>query len=312
MSTGLRPRGSGGLWERRVASLVITAASLAIAAAATESEGEDSIRVETKQGAKADAVHSEILRRVKDGFSGAVIVEEDQKIVLKAGYGWANRERRIPFTPRTIAQIGSLTKQFTATAIVDLSVRGKLDLSDPLGKFFPVPPASSAITLEQLLTHTSGLPDACGDDFERLTRDELVGRCLRKLENPPGKKFAYSNLGYSVLGAVVEKVSGEPLELFLSETFLRPLAMTDTGFFFPKAVHDRLAFGYAKNSMAPISDRLEQMDSAFWNLKGNGGMQSTAEDMERWHRALASGPVPSARVRQMLASPHARREDGIP
>ena len=78
------------------------------------------------------------------------------------------------------------SRQDTATAIVDLSVRGKLELSDSLGRFFPVPSASSTITLEQLLTHTSGLPDACGDDFERLTRDELVTQCLKKLEGMPG------------------------------------------------------------------------------------------------------------------------------
>lgn len=262
------------------------------------------------QGAGAK-VHAELLVLVDSGFSGAVLVERHDTLLLEAGYGFANRERRIPFTPSTIAQIGSLTKQFTAAAIVDLVKRGKLRFDDSLASFVPdVPARARAITIGQLLSHRSGLPDSCGDDFERLSRTEVLHRCLgQPLLAPPGEKFAYSNLGFSVLGAVSEQVTGTPLERYLGEHFLSPLRMTRTGYFFPGVSSDSFALGYLDGkSQGNILAHILPLDSSFWNLKGNGGMQSTLEDMYRWYRALKDGPIITEAMRKALFTPHARRD----
>src|SRR5262245_39580373 len=144
---------------------------------------------EVNQGPTAAAIHEELAQRVPSGFGGAIIVEMDGKVVLEEGYGWADRERHVPFTPSTIAQVGSLTKQFTATAVVDLALQGKLKFSDPLSKYLKGVPAKAAgITIHQLLTHTAGLPESCGDDFDRVSREDLTRRCLAVVDlSPPGK-----------------------------------------------------------------------------------------------------------------------------
>jgi CubicO group peptidase (beta-lactamase class C family) len=240
-------------------------------------------------------------------------MEQNGALILKAGYGWANRERQIPFTPSTIAQIGSLTKQFTAAAIVDLAMQGKLRFDDTLAQHLGhVPPRATSITINQLLTHTAGLPSDCGDDFDRVSREELVSRCLANFTPPDTMTFAYSNLGYSLLAAVVETVSGKPLEDYLADRFFKPLKMTRTGYFFEDTLHDSLASGDTSGVVQPpISDRLRALAPAFWNLKGNGGIQASTEDMYTWYHALENGPVVTASMRRTLITPHARRDDEV-
>jgi CubicO group peptidase (beta-lactamase class C family) len=267
--------------------------------------------VEVNRGDAAAAVDRLLRERAANGFGGAIIAEKDGRIVLKAGYGWANRERRIPFRTSTIAQVGSLTKQFTATAALDLWREGRIDLNEPLSKYLRgVPPAAGKITIDQLLAHTSGLPQDCGPDFARLTREELVSKCLA-LAQKPGP-FLYSNLGYGAVGALVETIEGRPLEDVLRDRYLKPLRMNRTGYFFSPALADEMASGYVPSgTQPPISDRLSEMDGAFWNLKGNGGMQASADDMYRWYRALSRPSVIHPTVKKMLMSPHARRDANV-
>lgn len=269
--------------------------------------------VEVNEGPVASAIHAAIAQRMGSGFRGAIIVEMDGTVVLKAGYGWANEERRVGFTPSTIAQVGSLTKQFTATAAVDLARRQKLRFSDPLPKYLEdVPTKAASITVHQLLTHTAGLPESCGADFDRVSRKDLTRRCLAHVALSPPGKFAYSNLGYSLLAAVVERASGEAIEGYLTRRFLKPLQMTRTGYFFSESPDGGMAVGYGDaGAQPPISDRLRSLNPDFWNLKGNGGMQASAEDMYAWHRALSRGPVIDDGMRQALLTPHARRDDGV-
>jgi CubicO group peptidase (beta-lactamase class C family) len=271
------------------------------------------IHTEVNQGPAAAAIHEEIARRVAAGFGGAIIVELDGAVVLKAGYGWADREHQVAFTPSTIAQVGSLTKQFTATAVVDLALQGKLKFSDPLSKYLQDVPAKAAgITIHQLLTHTSGLPDDCGDDFDRVSREDLTRHCLAAMEPSPPGKFAYSNFGYSLLAAVVETVSGKPLDAYLAEHFFSPLYMTRTGYFFSPSLHDSLARGYDNDTLqVPMSDRLQSLRPDFWNLKGNGGMQASVLDMYTWYRALSSTSVIPDTMRKTLFAPYVRRDDGV-
>jgi CubicO group peptidase (beta-lactamase class C family) len=268
------------------------------------------VTIEVKRGVLAQTIDAVFAERAAGGFSGAVIVEDHGVVILKAGYGWANRARRIPFTASTIAQVGSLTKQFTAAAVVDLATQGKLGFDDALARHMArVPPAAADLTIHQLLTHTAGLPPACGGDFDRVTRNDLVSRCLANLTPRPAPAFAYSNLGYSLLGAVVEQVSGRPVEAYLAGRFFKPLGMTRTGYFFGDALQDSLAAGdTGGDPQPPISDRLRGLAPAFWNLKGNGGMQASTEDMYTWYRALSNGPVFTAPMRLALMTPHVQRD----
>ena len=290
-------------------SLTVLAALASLSAA----DGRARVQVEVKRGTLAQTIDRDLSERVAAGFSGATIVEYNGALILKAGYGWANRARRIPFSASTIAQVGSLTKQFTAAAIVDLAFRGKLGLSDTLAEHLArIPPRAASTTIHQLLTHTAGLPSDCGGDFDRVTREALVSRCLANVSPRPAPTFAYSNLGYSLLAAVVESVSGRPLEDYLADRFFKPLGMTRTGYFFSDALHDNLATGdTGGDPQPPISDRLRALAPAFWNLKGNGGMQASAEDMYTWYRALSSGPVVTVAMRRALMTPHVRRDNEV-
>src|SRR5262249_27224274 len=145
--------------------------------------------------------------------------------------------------------IGSITKQFTAAAILKLQMQGKLSVRDPIAKYLPnVPQDKSAITLHHLLTHSAGLESGFGPgDFEAVTRDEIIKRALAsKLRSAPGKQYHYSNAGYSLLGAIVEIVSGGGYEAFLHEHLFKPAGMAQTGYRLPKWSSERLAQGYGR------------------------------------------------------------------
>jgi CubicO group peptidase (beta-lactamase class C family) len=119
-------------------------------------------------------------------------------------------------------------------------------------------------------------------------------------------------VGYSLLAAIVENLSGKTFEQYLDERFFQPLGMARTGYFFSKALHESLAVGYAGSHIhAPISDRLSSITPHYWNLKGNGGMQASAEDMHTWFSALASGPIISDKLREILFKPYVSRADGV-
>lgn len=248
------------------------------------------------------------------GFSGAVIVERAGTIVLKSGYGLADRERGIPFTARTIAQVGSLTKQFTAMAVVDLWNQGRIELTDPVSRYLPeaAPPLASR-TLHQLLTHSAGLPENCGRDFQAVTIAQLLRGCLAAdgAVSEPGS-FSYSNVGYSLLGAVVEAVAGVDLDTHLRRRFFQPLGMERTGYRFPAPSADDFALGYTGTApQRPIHERIATLGDAWWNLKGNGGMQASPEDMHRWSVALRRGPVITDAMRAKALDRHVMRDPGV-
>ncbi|HVT37683.1 MAG TPA: serine hydrolase domain-containing protein [Gemmatimonadaceae bacterium] len=284
-----------------------------VACASAAASAQPPVSVDVSRGVIADSIHAAIVRRLAEGFGGAIIVEKDGIAILKAGYGWANREHRVPFTTSTIAQVGSLTKQFTAAAIVDLALKGKISLSDSLALRIPdVPGASADITIQQLLTHTAGLPDGCATDFSRLSANELITRCLARVHLPAGREFSYSNEGYSVAAALLERVSGQSLEGYQSARFFSPLGMSRSGYFFSEMLHGSLASGYASAGVsAPISERLATLRPDFWNLKGNGGMQASAEDMYRWYGFLRRGRATGDSLALALTTPHARRDSTV-
>jgi CubicO group peptidase (beta-lactamase class C family) len=275
-------------------------------------------------GARADAPKPDAAAAVREiddrmqalagkGFAGVVLVARRGTVLLEKGYGWADQARKVAVTPETGFDIGSVTKPFTAAAILKLEEEGKLRVTDPLGKYFAtVPEDKAAITLHHLLTHTAGLQDVFGDDYALVSRDELVAAVLRsKLIHAPGGKFRYSNAGYSLLGAVVEVASGMPYEKYVAEHLLRPAGMTRTGYLLPRWKKEELATGYRRGKPwgTPL-DHAWADDGPSWNLRANGGMLSTAGDLFRWVSALEGDRVLSRKSRDRMFERHAVMREG--
>lgn len=287
-----------------IVSLVAAAICPALVAASGEKTGHAEI---------VDAVDEVLVDASNDGAGYAIVLEIDGDIVLERGYGCAVRDECEPFEPDTIAQIGSLTKQFTASAVLRLVETGRVDLDAPIGRYLPHLPATTArITPEQLLTHTSALPEYCGADFDAISRPEFVRKCLAApLRFEPGTQTAYSNVGYGALAVIVERVSGQSLEAFLREEILKPAGLSSTGYFVSRD-GDRYARGYVDGKdQGNIRNRIAALDGDWWKLKGNGGMQASAKDMYRWYRALNEAGTLSPELRRWLTTPHSAWKDGV-
>jgi CubicO group peptidase (beta-lactamase class C family) len=267
------------------------------------------------QGDVASRIDAYLTRLTPFGWSGAVLVARDGTIVLHKGYGLANRASRTAWTPDTVGNIGSITKQFTAAAILKLEAMGRLKVTDTMAAHLPGVPADKAgITLHQLLTHTAGFPgDLGGSDDEPIGRDELVARVLAApLARAPGQGFDYSNEGYSLLAAIVERVSGTGYEAFLQERLFTPAGMTRTGYLLPRFDDARLARGYRADGSdwGLVYRRRWREDGPGWYLRGNGGLQSTTGDLYKWHLALESDAVLPAAQRAAFAAPHVQTPGG--
>ena len=155
-------------------------------------------------------------------FMGSVLVAKDGKVVFSKSYGMADLEWNVPNSPTTRFNIASMTKQFTAASILLLEDRGKLKTDDLVKKYLPDAPSSwDKITIYHLLTHTSGIPDDAAK-YEPGTPDKLVFND-RPLSFQPGEQWAYTNLGYIVLGYLLERISGQTYEGFVQENIFRPL-----------------------------------------------------------------------------------------
>lgn len=225
------------------------------------------------------------------GFSGAILVSEKGQIIINKGYGWANKEKEILNTSTTVFDIASNTKQFTAAAILKLVEFNKLNLTDSISIFFTnLPIDKRNITIHQLLTHTSGLPDAIGGDFDTMSTEQFFKEVFKTQLLHTTSEFSYSNIGYSILGRVIELVSNKEYEVFLNEYLFKPSGMKQTGYLIPKWNSELLANGYTKNIIDFGSSirRYQEDGEVSWHLKGNGGINSTQEDMYKWYKALSS------------------------
>ncbi|GGX00087.1 hypothetical protein GCM10010297_22600 [Streptomyces malachitofuscus] len=244
------------------------------------------------------------------GPSGTVVAARGDRLAYCGGFGTADRAAGTPASCRTVYDVASITKQFTAAAIVKLEVMGRLRVSDPISRFLrpggAIPEDKRAITVEHLLTHTSGLVEALGDDYDPLSREQLVRRALSsELRSPPGEEFHYSNTGYSLLAVVVEEASGESYERFLARHLFGPAGMKQTGYVLPDWPRHLVAVEYDSKgrSQGRPFDHPWASDGPHWNLRGNGGMLSTAPDILRWHRALLGNTVLPEQARSKLFTP---------
>jgi len=230
--------------------------------------------------------------RNRDGFMGMVAVARDHQLIFQRGYGYANLEWEIPFTPDTRFRVGSLSKQFTAAAILLLQQDGKLKTSDSISRFYPNSPAAwSKITLRNLLTHASGIPDV---DFGLVQKysphipEELMkGIPEKALEFQPGSKTEYANINYMLLGRVVEQASGEPYCRFLQERIFQPLQLTETGCDWNSSLVPHRAYGYHPSAHGPVGVEDDDLSS----LAGAGNLYSSTGDLIRWTEALHEGKV---------------------
>src|SRR5438093_224596 len=194
-------------------------------------------------------------------FMGSVLVAQDGKVLLDKGYGSANLEWDIPDSPQTKFRLGSLTKQFTAAAILLLEERGKLRTADLVAKYLPDAPAGWAtITIANLLTHTSGIPnftsfpDYSTTEATPTTPEHLVARFRDKpLNFQPGEKWEYSNSGYVLLGYLLEKISGQRYQDFVRDNLFAPLGMTESGYDSHAAIIRHRASGYAPGANGPVN-----------------------------------------------------------
>lgn len=228
------------------------------------------------------------------GFHGNVLVARRGEVLLLQGYGLANRAANTPFTPSTLVQIGSNVKDFTKLAIWQLIEQGRLRLTDSLPMFFDRIPADKAgITVRQLLHHRSGLPHVvAASDDEGMTKEEMLRRVrAATLEAAPGTREIYSNVGYSLLAAIVERLSGQSFDAYVARHILQPAGVRETGVTLPRFDRSRVARGYAGGrDMGIILDKPSDADGHQWQLRGNGGYLSTLSEMHRFYQALR-GPT---------------------
>ena len=253
------------------------------------------------------ALEEHLLRAEAVGFSGTAFVERSGKALLNKGYGYADWAAARPMTPDTVFDTGSVSKQFTAAAILKLEEMGKLRVEDPITRFLPdVPADKRGITLHHLLTHTSGFGLEVREAADAPTRERMVAITLgAKLQTRPGEAYDYSNAGYSLLGAVVEIASGEAYEPFLRRHLWSPSGMRDTGWVVTQEQASRRAAGYANSAAVPHPDAFIA-GGPLWSRRGPGSIRSTPNDLRRWVAALRGGRVLSQASLVKLVTPHVR------
>ena len=230
-----------------------------------------------------------------DRFMGSVLVAKGDQVVFAQSRGWANAEWKIPNSADTKFRLGSVTKQFTAAAIMLLAERGKLQLDDPVSRFITeAPDAWKAVTIRHLLTHTSGirsftdLPDYAKLKLLPETPAQRFGY-LRDLplEFPAGERMKYSNSGYVLLGWIVELASGQSYEAFLRENIFAPLGMNDSGYDSTAAILPQRAAGYVPGAGGLANAPYIDMHVPH----GAGALYSTTGDLLRWTQGLFGGKL---------------------
>lgn len=279
---------------------------LSVSACAQVRDQPSSGEVVGELGAALDAF---LTTQVEGGFSGAVLAVSEGEVVLRKGYGFANRAAGVLNTPETVFQIGSVAKPFTATAILALQDAGQLEVTDLLSDYIDGVPVDKAdITLHHLLTHTAGFPGAIGDDFEPIGREAYIRDALATpLDRPPGEGYAYSNVGYSLLAAIIEKVTGKSYDAAL-QSLLEPVGLVHTGY---RIDGGTVAHGYdGDQDLGLPTDRPWSDEGPYWNLLGNGGLLSTVDDLYRFHTALESGEILSDAARQLAVTQHTEEGPG--
>lgn len=259
-------------------------------------------------------------------FTGAVLIVKEGNILLRKGYGFADVEKRLPYTPETRHEVASISKMFTAMAALKLRAQGKLRLEDSICKYLKdCPEAWNPITVQQLMRHTSGIPDyeeklELGSDkyLAFMTQPDTSARIVENarklpLDFKPGEKFAYSNTGYIVLSYVVQKAAGTPFAEFVVKNLLQPAGMKHSGVLGTPGAPERLANGYTFGDIGwektlagyPLTaGHLKKMPLlALTPPAGDAWMYSTVDDLYRWSQVMeGSGFISAAEVEEVFTA----------
>lgn len=295
--------------RRSVLPLVLLLAFPAVLAAAAETGAAET-------AASADAILAAAYPA--DAPGAAVLVKWKGAVVLRKGYGMAQMDLGIPVSPEQVFEIGSVTKQFTAAIVLRLAEQGKLALSDPITRYFPQMTFGGAtITLEQLLSHTAGVPNYTDmPEWIPRWREDMTVETLfalfqgKPLDFPPGTLWNYSNSGYILLGAVIEQVTGKSYEEVVESELFSPLGMKDSRYGHQEEiVHGRVA-GYVKGPDGWANAPYLSLTQPF----AAGSLMSTVDDLARWSDALEAGKVVSPASRDRMFTSAVLRggdQDGI-
>lgn len=237
-----------------------------------------------------------------NGFGGTVLITKNDAVLLKKAYGLADYEWNIKNTIDTKFQLASVTKQFTATAILQLAEKGKLSLTDPLSKFFPDYPKADSVTIHMLLSHSSGLALGFKELATSTMNSDSAYAEIKKMpyEFSPGTKSAYSNIGYYLLARIITKVSGEKYEDFLRKNIFEKLGMKNTGVSNNDSIILKKAKSYCKTENGYVHGPYIN-----WGINiGHDGVYSTVEDLALWNKALYGTTILSAEMKKLMFTPH--------
>jgi len=240
-------------------------------------------------------------------FSGSILIAKKGHILVSKGYGHSNYQFDIENTPQTKFRIGSLTKGFTALAIMQLVEHHKLNLDDKLIKFIPDYPRGDEITLKHLLTCTSGIPNHTEfEDFnnERRVYHFTVSQTIETFKNKPlefnpGEKFKYSNSNYILLGFIIEQISNMTYADYIEQNIFKPLKMENSGFEKPEDVIKNMAQGYRFRNNEIENAKFRDMS----NAHASGALYSTIEDLYKWDRGLYTDKLISTESLKTMFTP---------
>lgn len=260
-----------------------------------------------RPGKTDQSIDEQISLSLPEHLGAAVLVIDDGKIIFRHGYGLADAENNTPVTPQTNFRIASITKQFTATAIMLLVDEGKLSLDDTLDKFFPGFPAyGQNITIRHVLNHTSGLPDyedLVPEGTTLQVHDRDVLKLILDTDKPlfePGTQYKYSNTGYSLLAMIVEQVADQPFQTFVKDRIFKPCGM-DHSVAYVRGLNNvtNRAFGHSKED-----DQWVRSDQSVTSaVLGDGGIYSSIDDLAKWVAALHEQNLLSAEAYRQMYTP---------
>ncbi|NCT76691.1 MAG: beta-lactamase family protein [Chitinophagaceae bacterium] len=249
-----------------------------------------SVNIVTAQNLKT-SIDSLIQRALpdKEGPGAVFLVAQRGKPVYQRATGKANLELNIDLNTSNVFQLGSVTKQFTAIAILMLEEQGKLSVTDRLTKYIPDYPAGDSITIHHLLTHTSGIKDFTKmKEIRDIAQKEMTPEMMvnffknEPVDFKPGEKFEYNNSGYVLLGYIIERVSGEPYENFIEQHIFKKAGMTDSRYASDRELIRNRADGYHKKEQGFVNKTVISYSVPF----SSGALMSTTADMLKWQNAL--------------------------
>lgn len=238
--------------------------------------------------AKADSLILTIFKD-KNGPGGTFLVAQHGEVIYQKAFGKANLELDVNLTPENVFQLGSMTKQFTAIAVLILEEQGKLDVKDPVSKYIPDYPSGDKITIHHLLTHTSGIKDFTKmKSLSTIAQKDMSPKMMvdffknEPADFAPGEKFEYNNSGYVLLGFLIELVSGEIYKDFIQKNIFDKAGMTQSYYASDRQVIKKRAYGYHKKEYGYVNKTAISFSVPF----SSGSLMSTAGDMLKWQNAL--------------------------